>query len=261
MAVRGTMGSAAPLSAPPRLRPTSPNSERRLDEAGREYTPLHEPRAGDAPLRDVDSPAEARRHPKGRSELDERLEPRNHPEADSSEALSQLSAGSLADRLVFLLARNRRFAPREAVLDQVTQLVVAIDRPELVQRALLTMGGPIVDIYPLELLARVAKAAPELVPKVSFEPFVKNRAILEAARFFVEDPIRFDLPIALKLRAFALDGGGYPGYCLSPGAPGEYVLEMAGSGLYPVLLRGDLHKKAVIDRIVLQIAEGPPTSD
>ncbi|MBI2372558.1 MAG: hypothetical protein HYV07_01035 [Deltaproteobacteria bacterium] len=177
--------------------------------------------------------------------------------SEASEALGALGASSLADRLVFLLARHRKLTDRESALEHVARLVIGIERPELVQKALLTMGGPIVDIYPLELLARVATLRPDLAPRVRFDDFVRNRDVLEAARFFVEDPIRVDVPIALKMRAFALDGGGSPGYCFAPGAPGEYVLELAAPGRWPILLRGEIHKKVVIDRVRLWVEERP----
>ncbi len=55
----------------------------------------------------------------------------------------------------------------------------------------------------------------------------------------------------------ALDGGGTPGYCFAPGAPGEYILELGAAGTFSLLLRGDVRKQSLVDRIVLRVEDTP----
>ncbi|MCK6551068.1 hypothetical protein L6R52_34855, partial [Myxococcota bacterium] len=175
----------------------------------------------------------------------------------TSEELASMGSLVAARHLMVLLAKRR--ADRDAALAHVGALLIGLDDPILVRRLLLELpdAGRIVDIYPLEVLAYVLERRADLVPGFELAPFVTNRAELTAGTFAVEAPIRVEVPLALKMKAFALDGGGTPGYCFAPGAPGEYILELGAAGTFALLLRGDVRKQSLVDRLVLRV-EDPP---
>jgi hypothetical protein len=175
----------------------------------------------------------------------------------TSEELASMGSLVAARHLMVLLAKKR--SDRGAALAEVGELLIGLDDPLVVRRLLLELpdAGRIVDIYPLEVLAYVVERRPELVPGIVLAPFVTNRAALAATTFTVEAPIRVEVPLALKMKAFALDGGGTPGYCFAPGAPGEYILELGAPGTFSLLLRGDVRKQSLVDRVVLRVEDQP----
>ena len=158
-----------------------------------------------------------------------------------------------------LLAKGRRDHPRAEVLARVGELLIELDRPELVRRLLLEMpdAGRITDIYPLEVLAYVLDRRPDLLLGFEYGAIVLNRSVLERSTFRVEAPISLAVPLSLKMRAFALDGGGTPGYCFSPGAPGEYLFEVGEAGTFSLLLRGDVRKISLVDRLMVEVVDPP----
>jgi hypothetical protein len=171
-----------------------------------------------------------------------------------------LSMGTLvaARHLMVLLAKKRSQAERRRVLEEVGTLLIEINQPATVRRLLLEMpdAGRIVDIYPLEVLAYVLENRPDLVPGFAFGQVVLNKRELESNVFEVEHLISIKVPLSLKMRAFALEGGGQPGYAFTPGAPGEYHLEMGEAGTWPLLVRGDVRKLSLVDRVKVRLA-GP----
>ena len=118
--------------------------------------------------------------------------------------------------------------------------------------------GRIVDIYPLEILAYLLERAPEIMSKHEFRPFVRNRDELVSGQFGVGEPIELRVPLALKMRSFALDGGGNPGYAFAPGPPGVYWLEFGQKGTFAMLLRGEMRRFSYIDRLTLTIHDTVP---
>lgn len=189
--------------------------------------------------------------------------PRPGDESLSPEALVELSPSIIAEHLMALLANRRAAHPRAEVLAQVGDLVLQLEHPDVVRRALLAMreAGRIVDIYPLEVMIYVMERRPELVPRIAFTPFVLNKDELEARTFAVEEEISLRFPLALRLRGLALQGGGSPGYCVAPGPPGRYIIELGDEGRFTLLLRGEVKRKGLIDRLSLQIVGESPGSD
>jgi hypothetical protein len=155
------------------------------------------------------------------------------------------------------LADRRANEPRDQVLASIGDLLLAHPSKPAVKKILFDMpdAGRIVDIYPLEILIYVLEREPGLLPDMAFEPFIRNKVKLEAAVFEVEQPIRIEVPVLMRVRAFALLGGGSPGYCLQPGAPDEYLLELGDAGTFTFALRGELRGRSLIDRVTLRIID------
>lgn len=200
---------------------------------------------------------EGRRHPDATLLLDQSGRSRLLDDGVDGATLGAMSVDVAAEYVMLRLARRRSEVARAALLEEVTELLLQLPDERFLRRVLLGLAeaGRIVDIYPLELLFRVRERAPERVPFAKYSPFVKNRVELETQTFLVEAPICFQVPLAMRIRAFALEGGGFPGYAFSPGPPAEYVLELGAPGEFSVLLRGELRKEHWLDRIRLKVAE------
>lgn len=242
MAVKGPKG---PGSRPP-LRPEAPAEEA--------------PRPLGVPLgRRIPDDASDRRKERDEAAQDLTGEGRIGDPDLSAEAFAQLGTLVAARHLMALLARKRRDVPRAALLDEVGELLLAQPNSEAIRRILLQMGevGRIVDIYPLEVLDWVLARRPALLRGFSYGDVILNKAELEARTFEVEEVIRIKVPLSLKMRAFALEGGGEPGYCFAPGPPAEYHLEIGEAGRYTILVRGDVRRNSLLDRAILSIEEGP----
>jgi hypothetical protein len=138
-------------------------------------------------------------------------------------------------------------------------LVLALgeQRPDAVKKILLALGdaGRIVDLYPLELLIYVLERRAELLPGISCGNFIKNKPELEAKVWVVEEPVTIKLPINVRIKAFALEGGGSPGYCLQPGPPDAYVLEFGDAGSFSAAFRGEMRDRTLVDRVRLTIRD------
>lgn len=177
-------------------------------------------------------------------------------------ALAAMSVEVAAEYVMLRLARRRARVERAALVEEVSELLLGVPDERALRRILLALqdAGRIVDVYPLELLFRIRERAPERVPFARYSPFVKNRAALEAEPHEVEAPIRFQIPLGMRIRAFALEGGGFPGYVFAPGPPAAYDLELGASGDFTVLLRGELRKEHWLDRIRLKVVDSEPGS-
>lgn len=171
--------------------------------------------------------------------------------------LATMSVEVAAQHIMLRLARRRGQMARAALLGEVTELLLGLPEERFLKRVLLGLAdaGRIIDIYPLELFFQVKERAPDRLPFARFSPFVKNRSELEGQTFEPGAPIRIQVPLAMRIRAFALEGGGFPGYALCPGPPAEYELEFFEPGEFSVLLRGELRKEHLLDRIRLKVAD------
>ena len=161
--------------------------------------------------------------------------------------------------LLALLARRRADLSRDAVIDEVAGLLAALDEGPYARRLLLQMAevGRIVDIYPLEVTVRIMERHPAMLPRMEFGPVVLNHDEIEARRWPVGEVVPLKVPLNLKMKAFALDGGGTPGYALAPGPPATYHLEFGASGTYSLLFRGEVRKVSRIGRLTVRV-EDPP---
>lgn len=190
----------------------------------------------------------------------ENLNPRERigDETLDAASLGDLSVLLAAEHLMLLLAKGRGKKPRAALLAEVGDLLLGHPRPEQVKKILAAMAElRIVDIYPLEVLAYVLEREPRLLEDCRFDSLIKNKRLLQAFVFEVEAPIRIELPLSAKVRAMALEGGGTPGYHLYPGGLAEYFIELGDEGSWTLLLRAEIHRASVLDRVVLQVRDTP----
>lgn len=239
----------------PRIRP-APQFEAPA-QAQKSETPRRSEQA-QAPLPKLDP--DQRRDPQKQDNQDKLMgEGRIGDESVTSAELAEMGSLVAARHLMVLLAKGRGKRERAEVLGQVGELLIGLDRPDQVRRLLLELpdAGRIVDIYPLEVLIYVLDRRPDLLRGFEYGAIVLNKSALEASTFRVEEPIAVRVPLSLKMRGFALDGGGAPGYCFSPGPPGEYHLEVGEAGRFSLLLRGDVRKVSLVDRLTIAVAEGP----
>ncbi len=178
------------------------------------------------------------------------------------EGFGGLTALLAFEHLLLLTSKQHRRKARGAIIEEAGELLLSTERPDFVKKVLLRLAEEprVIDIYPLELMAYVLERRPGFLPGISFTPFIKNRGDLEAEVFQVEEPIRLELPLSARLKAMALEGGGAPGYHLYPGALSEYFVELGEAGRYTLLLRAEVHKESLVDRVTLEILDSPSGS-
>lgn len=85
---------------------------------------------------------------------------------------------------------------------------------------------PIRDVYPLEVLMKILEERPELVPGVRPGSVIGNLEDLhEGKKVIAGYPSTLQVPVDVRLKSFALLGGGRPGYELAPAVEeGKYTL-------------------------------------
>lgn len=160
--------------------------------------------------------------------------------------------------LFILLARGGD--DRGATIDRIADLLVGLDDGPYARRLLLQVGeaGRVVDIYPLEVMARIMERAPGLLPRTEFGPVITNAAEVRGRTWPVGETIPLSVPLNLRLTAFAIDGGASPGYTLAPGPPAAYDLELGASGVYRLLFRGEVRRISRVDRLTVRVENPPP---
>lgn len=161
--------------------------------------------------------------------------------------------------LLALLAKRRTDRPRAEVIDEVASLLLALEEGPYARRLLLQMAeiGRIVDIYPLEVMVRIMERAPAALPGVQFGPIVLNATDIEARTWPVGEVVELRVPLNLRMKGFALEGGGSPGYAFAPGPPAAYWLEIGAAGTYSLLVRGEVRKSIRVDRVTVNVADPP----
>jgi hypothetical protein len=172
-----------------------------------------------------------------------------------AEAIRQMGSLIAARHLMALLARKTREGDRKSVIEEVGALLLGLEDAQLARRLLFTMSevGRIVDVYPLEVLVHLLEKAPEFLSGLSFGSVVLNKKELESRSFEAGELIVLKVPLALRMRGFAISGGGSPGYVLVPGPPAEYHLEVHTAGRFALLLRGEIRKAGVVDGVQIQV--------
>ena len=168
------------------------------------------------------------------------------------------SFGSLgaARHLMTLLARRRsEQAARAATVREAVQLLAALEEGGFARKVLLTVEhvGRIVDIYPLELLYALVDEFPGDLPNVTFGTLILNKEALETTQHDVGAIAAVKVPLSAKLKSFALEGGGRPGYVFAPGPPATYLLEVHEAGCFDFLVLGELKRKRWVDRVRLHV--------
>lgn len=246
----------ADAKLPPGLRRPEPAAPRTPPTAPRPAEPPLAPKIPFAPHRAPEPDARERRD---QHEAEEQLLAQGRlgdPELTSAElrAMGSLVAGR---HLMTLLARRRREVERAEVIREVAELLLGMEDGPWARRLLLQMAdaGRIVDIYPLEVMAYLVERHPGSVERCGPGQVVLNKALLEVQTHVVGGLIVLKVPLALKMKAFALEGGGAPGYVLAPGPPAHYLLEVHEAGAFTLLVRGDIRRESLIDRVQLRVED------
>lgn len=169
--------------------------------------------------------------------------------------LSGLSLLLAAEHLGILMAKKRGKQPRASILAEVGDLLLSLERPDFVRKVLTLMAeeSRVFDLYPLELLTYYLERSPLYMDGFRVASFIQNKPQIEGARHLVEQPVRLAIPLAAKLKAMALQGGGDPGYHLYPGGPAEYFIELGGGGTFTFQLRAEIRKESLIDRVTITV--------
>ena len=156
--------------------------------------------------------------------------------------------------LLTLLMRRRADLRRNEVIEEVTRLLMDLNDGPLARRLLLQMTEieRIIDIYPLEVIVRMMERAPNILPRFEFGPVVLNADELTARTWPVGEVVPLRVPLNMRLKGFALSGGGTPGYTLAPGPLATYWLEMGAPGSYSLLFRGEVRRTYRVDRLELR---------
>lgn len=97
---------------------------------------------------------------------------------------------------------------------------------------------PIRDIYPLEILMNLLESRPELLPGVRKGAVLGNAGELaEGRKMLAGVPCSIDVPRDVRLKSFALLGGGRPGYEFAPATDeGKYTLLVDTPGRFTFAL-------------------------
>ncbi|MCB9654630.1 MAG: hypothetical protein H6729_10930 [Deltaproteobacteria bacterium] len=168
-----------------------------------------------------------------------------------------------ARHAVVLAAKFRQStgATREEALEYLTRLFVALDDPPFTRQALRAFGPDtgIIDLYPLEVFERVLLRFPGLLHKTGFgrvayvdapgdeRPYRLRRGMAQTIRYNRN----------LKLRGFAIRGGGRPGYRFAPipGTDDAVSLTIERHGNYAIMLSAITRTGfTIIDRVDIRVA-------
>ena len=190
-------------------------------------------------------------------EDDEMVEPGDPSLTDPDEIRRVLGTPAGYAKHVMILAeafRRITGATRKEAIDYLATMFVATAEPTFGYLSLKEFGPStgIVDVYPLEVLERLLERYPGVLPKVGFgKLFVETGTRPDPLRTDTETPLILVYPASLRIRGFALRGGGRPGYMFSPAdAEGEYELRIQSPGRYEILVSATNRSgSTVIDRV------------
>lgn len=137
--------------------------------------------------------------------------------------------------------RGKETNDREASLDLLATLYTGVSDRAYANKALREFGHAtgIIDIYPLELMNHLLEHVPGFCTKVRKGSFLRRTEGDDALALSgtVGAPMRLDYDPELRVRGFALAGGGRPGYLLEPlDEPGAYQLIFLSPGTFTAIL-------------------------
>lgn len=192
---------------------------------------------------------------------DEKPEPGDLALTDPDEIARVLGSPLAYAKHSMILAeafRRRTGATRAEAIEYLARMFIAPSDRSFGRLAIKEFGpsSGIIDIYPLEVVEHVLERYPGFLPKVGFGRLFANVPIEEETIFVdTKTPVILEYPAELKIRSFAISGGGRPGYLLEPDLePGKYRLHIYTSGKYRVLISGvNQHGYTTIDRLRVQV--------
>lgn len=117
--------------------------------------------------------------------------------------------------------------PREEAITRAADFLAGFNSAQSIRRVLAELESkPIRDVYPLEVLMKMLAARPELLPGVRAGAVIGNvEQLSEKGHVIAGRPTILHLPLDMRLKSFALLGGGRPGYEFHPHVDeGKYQL-------------------------------------
>lgn len=135
-------------------------------------------------------------------------------------------------------ARLKQGMPRDEVLGYLASIYVGVTDRAYALKALKAFGcgTGIIDLYPLELMKHLLEHVPSFFNRVSEGWFFSSTAP-GGYKGEAGAPIVLTYDPELRIRGFALKGGGRPGYLLEPvDPPGTYHLTIQSPGKYSALI-------------------------
>lgn len=116
---------------------------------------------------------------------------------------------------------------REEAVQRAASFLAGFHSAQNIRKVLAELESrPIRDVYPLEVLMKMLDERPELLPGVRRGSVIGNAAELEDGKKVLAGyPATLQVPTDVRLKSFALLGGGRPGYELAPAVEeGKYTL-------------------------------------
>ena len=117
--------------------------------------------------------------------------------------------------------------PREQAVEYLGSLYTEVTDRAYANKALRQFGAStgILDIYPLEVMGHLMKFVPNFLRKVELGSFFSQDAAEKTLKAVSGTPIVLEYEPSLRIRGFAIKGGGQPGYMFEPvDPPGTYHL-------------------------------------
>ena len=124
---------------------------------------------------------------------------------------------------------------RTQSIDKSVDLVKGFGNVNKVRQLLKEMETtPIRDIYPLEIMLRLAQNAPNKLPGVQLGSVIENLAHIEEAQLAqAGHPFLFEIPQKYRIKSFAVLGGARPGYAFGPSSKeGHFQLLIETPGVW-----------------------------
>ncbi len=161
--------------------------------------------------------------------------------------------------------RRSTGATRAEAVDYLGRMFVASGDVNFGRNALKSFGpaSGILDVYPLEVVEHVLEHYPGFLPKIAFGRFFsKDGAPLRPIEARAGERVVLEYADELKVRGFALRGGGRPGYTFEPGErAGSYHLTFASGGRFSCLVSAVSRTgHTVVERIEV-LVHGPRAAD
>jgi hypothetical protein len=117
--------------------------------------------------------------------------------------------------------------PRAQLVTSAAELLAGFAHVVNIRKVLAQLETkPIRDVYPLEVMMKILEQRPELLPGVRPGSIVGNAAeLLDGKKVLAGVPVVIPVPSDVRIKAFALLGGGRPGYEFQPHTDeGKYTL-------------------------------------
>lgn len=179
---------------------------------------------------------------------------------DPDDMIRVLGTPTAYARHAMLLAESYRTlgATRDEAISYLGRLFIAAGDRGFARNALkeLGPGTGIIDLYPLEVMAHLLESYPGFLPRAGFgRLFTPGRGKTETLHLRPGVPRLLRYSTELKVRGFALSGGGRPGYTFEPGPEtGRYSLRIDTPGEYELLVSAVTKSgHTIIDRLNVKV--------